>query len=203
VNIESIGKPTESGIVYLDRKSTSLSSLAITNFDQKQKQITLKHSNNNKERQHSTSTIDFISPLQQFRIGTSVNSIHLSPQAELCLFVGDNAKCEIFQTTSTEYAPLRTLNGHVGMWVCGFVYFVLLILIVSSLGDVLCGRFFTSGQVALTGGSDCQLKIWDILNEGLCAATMRGHSGSFLVCFLFVLLFIYYLFIVYLFQEGF
>lgn len=52
-------------------------------------------------------------------------------------------------------------------------------------GDVLCGKFFPSGQVALTGGSDCQLKIWDVLNNGECAASLKGHSGLFVLRFVF------------------
>lgn len=46
-------------------------------------------------------------------------------------------------------------------------------------GDVNISKFFPSGQVVLSGGSDWRLRIWSILT-GDCAATLTGHAGGVL-----------------------
>jgi proteasomal ATPase-associated factor 1 len=35
-------------------------------------------------------------------------------------------------------------------------------------------KFFPSGQVLLSSGSDRQIKLWNLL-DGACAATLKGH----------------------------
>ena len=44
-------------------------------------------------------------------------------------------------------------------------------------GDVYSCRFFPSGVVVLSGGSDMQLKIWSA-ESGKCAATLTGHHAG-------------------------
>jgi WD40 repeat protein len=44
-------------------------------------------------------------------------------------------------------------------------------------GDVNTCRFFPSGVVVLSGGADCQLKIWSA-ETGKCAATLIGHQAG-------------------------
>ena len=44
-------------------------------------------------------------------------------------------------------------------------------------GDVYTSRFFPSGIVVLSGGSDMQLKIWSA-ETGQCAATLLGHTAG-------------------------
>lgn len=43
--------------------------------------------------------------------------------------------------------------------------------------DVYRAKYFPSGQVLLTGGMDMTLKIWTY-DEGDCARTLKGHTGS-------------------------
>ena len=43
--------------------------------------------------------------------------------------------------------------------------------------DVTTCRFFPSGVVLLTGGSDMQLKIWSA-EDGSCPVTLKGHRGG-------------------------
>ncbi|XP_043929327.1 proteasomal ATPase-associated factor 1 isoform X2 [Protopterus annectens] len=45
--------------------------------------------------------------------------------------------------------------------------------------EVNCCRFFPSGLVVLSGGIDTLLKIWTVEN-GSCAATLKGHKGGIL-----------------------
>ncbi|XP_060080166.1 proteasomal ATPase-associated factor 1-like [Ylistrum balloti] len=45
------------------------------------------------------------------------------------------------------------------------------------LGDVYTCRFFPSGLVVLSGGSDMQLKIWSA-ETGKCGATLIGHRAG-------------------------
>ena len=44
-------------------------------------------------------------------------------------------------------------------------------------GDVYTCRFFPSGIVVLSGGSDMQLKIWSA-ETGQCATTLLGHTAG-------------------------
>ena len=44
-------------------------------------------------------------------------------------------------------------------------------------GDIYTCRFFPSGIVVLSGGSDMQLKIWSA-ETGQCAATLLGHTAG-------------------------
>ena len=57
-------------------------------------------------------------------------------------------------------------------------------------GDVYTCKFFPSGIVVLSGGSDMQLKIWSA-ETGQCATTLLGHTagkkGSVFVVFSHVL----------------
>ena len=43
--------------------------------------------------------------------------------------------------------------------------------------DVETCRFFPSGVVILTGGSDMRLKIWSA-EKGTCPRTLVGHTGG-------------------------
>ena len=43
--------------------------------------------------------------------------------------------------------------------------------------DVNTAKFFPSGVVILSGGSDTQLKVWSA-ETGQCAATMIGHKAG-------------------------
>merc|ERR1719354_528510 len=45
------------------------------------------------------------------------------------------------------------------------------------VGDVNCCKFYPSGLVVLSGGSDTQLKIWSV-EDGSCARTLAGSHRS-------------------------
>jgi len=45
------------------------------------------------------------------------------------------------------------------------------------IGDVNCCKFYPSGLVVLSGGSDTQLKIWSV-EDGSCARTLKGVHKS-------------------------
>lgn len=45
------------------------------------------------------------------------------------------------------------------------------------VGDVLSCRFFPSGEVVLSAGSDLQMKIWSV-SDGVSPATLKGHTGG-------------------------
>lgn len=45
------------------------------------------------------------------------------------------------------------------------------------LGDVYICRFFPSGIVVLSSGTDMQIKIWSAEN-GSCPVTMKGHKAA-------------------------
>ena len=69
----------------------------------------------------------------------------------------NDAQMQIFNISSDKFEVLRNLNGHVG--------------------DILNCKFYPSGQVVLSCGSDYQLKIWNLL-DGSCAASLKGHAGN-------------------------
>ncbi|CAH8861247.1 unnamed protein product [Trichobilharzia szidati] len=84
-----------------------------------------------------------------------LSSFDVSPSGELFIasFSGPALKLYESQTGIVR----RSLEGHVG--------------------DILTSKFFPSGLVALTAGSDMQLKIWCLIT-GRCAATLAPRCAG-------------------------
>jgi len=70
--------------------------------------------------------------------------------------------CLFFDTTKDITNPqlMRTLKGHIS--------------------DINTARFFPSGTVVLSGGSDMLLKIWTLMQDCMCVAEFKGHKRGIL-----------------------
>jgi len=68
----------------------------------------------------------------------------------------------VFDTTQDVTNPklMRNLKGH--------------------LSDIYTCRFFPSRTVVLSGGGDMVLKIWTLMQDGMCVAELKGHKTGIL-----------------------
>ncbi|KAH8857527.1 Proteasomal ATPase-associated factor 1 [Schistosoma japonicum] len=82
-----------------------------------------------------------------------LSSFDVSPSGEHFIASFTGSSVNLYESETWEVR--RSLEGHVG--------------------DILTCKFFPSGLVALTGGSDMQLKIWCLIT-GRCAATLSSKS---------------------------
>uniref|UniRef100_A0A5K3ER19 WD_REPEATS_REGION domain-containing protein n=2 Tax=Mesocestoides corti TaxID=53468 RepID=A0A5K3ER19_MESCO len=84
-----------------------------------------------------------------------VNSFDVNASGELAVSAASDASVLLWETKTGQIR--RTFSGHAS--------------------EVYCSKFFPSGLVVLTGGSDMQLKIWCVVS-GQCAATLRPGLGA-------------------------
>jgi len=105
-------------------------------------------------------TTTFVAPVNVFdKIHTKqINDMDISNGGGLGVSISTDGDLFIWDTTTG--LVRRTLSGHVG--------------------EVNCCRFFPSGVVVLSGGSDTQLKIWSAA-DGSCPRTLNGkHQAGIL-----------------------
>ncbi|KAJ3098887.1 Proteasomal ATPase-associated factor 1 [Phlyctochytrium planicorne] len=106
-------------------------------------------------------------PLVTGKLGAPINSVHISPSGSLVIAGCDNGIAAVLDGQTLEHRlKLRGLKG-----------------------DVSIARFFPSGKVAMTGGQDMMLRIWNLENltmeyDGAAVSSssqnLVGHHGTIL-----------------------
>ncbi|KAI6652759.1 hypothetical protein LOD99_4145 [Oopsacas minuta] len=89
---------------------------------------------------------DFFSPQQTWPVHKYwVNSLNISPSGNLGVSCSEDGQLSIWETSTG--VVRRKLSGH--------------------FGDVYTCRFYPSGEVVLSGGSDFRLRIWSVADDSL------------------------------------
>jgi proteasomal ATPase-associated factor 1 len=103
-----------------------------------------------------TAIVRFPKHFREYTNGTDITTVDVSPQGELLLVGTSQGDLDVLSVAEVGQVR-RSLDGH--------------------LLHTTKAKFFPSGQVAVSAGSDYQIKIWSVI-DGSNPRTLTGHKGQ-------------------------